>query len=161
GGAGAEERTPPRQPPKPPQETRRKIGRPKGTGRNVETKSRTVTIQLDILEESLNAVDYLKTNPAAPRTFTQLLDLALFEMNKKLRDEYNGGEPFRSAPASSSPAPASTPATQDDGDPARNCSSSDGIPETRRQETSRPCPTLQPIAQPHAGRSCSPSPALQ
>ncbi|MBM4686296.1 hypothetical protein GS532_21470 [Rhodococcus hoagii] len=51
-------------------EPKKKMGRPKGTGRNVDTKTRSVTIQLDILEESLNAVDFLKTNPAAPRTFT-------------------------------------------------------------------------------------------
>ncbi|NKS56557.1 hypothetical protein GS504_03170 [Rhodococcus hoagii] len=104
GGAGAEERTA-EAPAEAPQETPKKIGRPKGTGRNVETKSRTVTIQLDILEESLNAVDYLKTNPAAPRTFTQLLDLALFEMNKKLRDEYNGGEPFPQRAGKLKPGP--------------------------------------------------------
>ncbi|NKV32955.1 hypothetical protein GS921_25030 [Rhodococcus hoagii] len=86
-------------------EPKKKMGRPKGTGRNVDTKTRSVTIQLDILEESLNAVDFLKTNPAAPRTFTQLLDLALFEMNKKLRDEYNGGEPFPQRAGKLKPGP--------------------------------------------------------
>ena len=72
----------------------KKIGRPVGTGRNIDTKTRSVTITLSILEESLNAVAFLKDNPNAPRTFTQLLDQALYEKNAQLRDEYNNGEPF-------------------------------------------------------------------
>ncbi len=72
----------------------KKIGRPVGTGRNIDTKTRSVTITLSILEESLNAVAFLKDNPNAPRTFTQLLDQALYEKNAQLRDEYNDGEPF-------------------------------------------------------------------
>lgn len=74
--------------------TGKKIGRPKGTGRQVDTKTRSVTITLSILEESLNAVDFLKDNPNAPRTFTQLLDQALYKMNAELREQYNNGEPF-------------------------------------------------------------------
>jgi hypothetical protein len=74
--------------------TGKKIGRPKGTGRQVDTKTRSVTITLSILEESLNAVDFLKDNPTAPRTFTQLLDQALYKMNAELRDQYNDGQPF-------------------------------------------------------------------
>ncbi|MFF0818408.1 hypothetical protein ACFYVR_25160 [Rhodococcus sp. NPDC003318] len=72
----------------------KKIGRPVGTGRNIDTKTRSVTITLSILEESLNAVAFLKDNPNAPRTFTQLLDQALFEKNAQLREQYNNGEPF-------------------------------------------------------------------
>lgn len=72
----------------------KKIGRPVGTGRNIDTKTRSVTITLSILEESLNAVAYLKDNPNAPRSFTQLLDQALYKMNEELREKYNNGEPF-------------------------------------------------------------------
>ncbi len=64
------------------------MGRPKGTGRNVDTKTRSVTIQLDMLEESLNAVDFLKTNLATPRTFIQLLDHAV-------RDEHDAARRVR------------------------------------------------------------------
>lgn len=77
-----------------PTTTGKKIGRPKGTGRQVDTKTRSVTITLSILEESLNAVDFLKDNPTAPRTFTQLLDQALYKMNAELREQYNDGQPF-------------------------------------------------------------------
>ncbi|MFZ2178918.1 MAG: hypothetical protein WAW17_33790 [Rhodococcus sp. (in: high G+C Gram-positive bacteria)] len=84
---------------------KKKMGRPKGTGSNRDTTTRSVTFTTPILEDALNAVEYLKGNPTAPRTFTSLIDLAVFKLVNELRQEYNNGEPFPQREGKLKPGP--------------------------------------------------------
>lgn len=84
---------------------KKKMGRPKGTGSNRDTTTRSVTFTTPILEDALNAVEFLKGNPTAPRTFTSLIDLAVFKLVNELRQEYNNGEPFPQREGKLKPGP--------------------------------------------------------
>ncbi|QSE87926.1 hypothetical protein JWS13_04240 (plasmid) [Rhodococcus pseudokoreensis] len=84
---------------------KKKMGRPKGTGSNRDTTTRSVTFTTPILEDALNAVEFLKSNPTAPRTFTSLVDLAVFKLVNDLRQEYNNGEPFPQREGKLKPGP--------------------------------------------------------
>ena len=85
---------------------KKKMGRPKGTGSNRDTTTRSVTFTTPILEDALNAVEYLRGNPTAPRTFTSLIDLAVFKLVNELRQEYNNGEPFPQREGKLKPGPS-------------------------------------------------------
>ncbi|WP_072691606.1 hypothetical protein [Rhodococcus marinonascens] len=84
---------------------KKKIGRPKGTGSGRDTTTRSVTFTTPILEDALNAVEALKGDPTAPRTFTSLIDLAVFKLVNELRQEYNNGEHFPQRPGRLKPGP--------------------------------------------------------
>lgn len=88
-----------------PTEAPKRTGRPKGTGTRPASKTRSVTFSQTVLEDALNAVDFLKDDPNTRVSFTQLVEQALFTKVNELREQHNGGKPFPQREGNLKPGP--------------------------------------------------------
>lgn len=82
-----------------------KGGRPKGSGSNLDTVKSSITFTKSRLEEARNAVEFLKEDPTAPRSLTNLIDLALYKLLAELRDQCNDGKEFPEREGKLKPGP--------------------------------------------------------